>query len=63
MSKHPAYSYVEIDDADMERNHLWVTVNDADGNTIELIERNIRSNSARAHMRWRGVWPACWTCR
>ena len=39
MSKHPAYSYVEIDDADMERTHLWVTVNDADGGVIEIIEQ------------------------
>ena len=26
-------SYIEIDDADTERTHLWVRVNDADGNT------------------------------
>jgi len=38
MSKHAAYSYVEIDDADMERTHLWVTVNGVDGEMIELIE-------------------------
>ena len=30
-------SYVEIDDADEERTHLWVTVNDADGAVIEII--------------------------
>jgi hypothetical protein len=35
MSKHPACSYVEIDDADMERTHLWVTVNGVDGEMIE----------------------------
>jgi len=39
MSKHLAYSYVEIDDADMERTHLWVTVNGVDGEMIELIEQ------------------------
>jgi hypothetical protein len=39
MSKHAAYSYVEIDDADMERTHLWVTVNGVDGEMIELIEQ------------------------
>ena len=33
MSKHPAFSYVEIDDADMERT----TVNGVDGEMIELI--------------------------
>jgi len=35
MSKHAAYSYVEIDDADMERT----TVNGVDGEMIELIEQ------------------------
>ena len=29
-------SYVEIDDADEERTHLLVTVNDADGAMIEI---------------------------
>lgn len=32
-------AYVEIDDADTERTHLWVTVNDADGTVIEIIEQ------------------------
>ena len=31
--------HVEIDDADMERTHLWVTVNGVDGEMIELIEQ------------------------
>jgi hypothetical protein len=39
MSKRPAFSYVEIDDTDMESTHLWVTVNDADGGVIEIIEQ------------------------
>ena len=32
-------SYTEIDDADTEHTHLWVTVNDADGTVIEIIEQ------------------------
>ena len=31
--------HVEIDDADMERTHLWVTVNGVDGEMIEFIEQ------------------------
>ena len=31
-------SYIEIDDADTEHTHLWVTVNDADGAVLEIIE-------------------------
>jgi hypothetical protein len=53
MSKHLAYSYVEIDDADMERTP---SVGHRE-EMIELIEQ-YRSNSARAHTRWRGVLPA-----
>ena len=30
--------YVEIDDVDMERTHLWVSVMNADGGMVELIE-------------------------
>jgi hypothetical protein len=37
MSKHAAYSYVEIDDANTERTHLWVSVNGVNGEMIELI--------------------------
>jgi hypothetical protein len=39
MSKRPAFSYVKIDDTDMESTHLWVTVNGADGRVIEIIEQ------------------------
>jgi hypothetical protein len=39
MSRHLAYSYVEIDDADIKRTHLWVTVNGADGGVIKIIEQ------------------------
>ena len=32
-------SYIDIDDTDPEPTHLWVTVNDADGAVIEIIEQ------------------------
>ena len=43
-------SYVEIDDADEERTHLLVTVNDADGAVIEIIiEQYPLEERVRAH--------------
>ena len=42
-------SYVEIDDADTERTHLWIRVNDADGNMIELIEQYPLEERVRAY--------------
>jgi hypothetical protein len=42
-------SYVEIDDADPEGTHLWVTVNDADGSVIELIEQYPLANRVGAY--------------
>ena len=34
----PAFAYVETDDADIEHTHLWVSIMDHDGGTIEIIE-------------------------
>ena len=42
-------SYVEIDDADTERARLWVTVNDADGVVIEIIEQYPLENRVGAY--------------
>ena len=42
-------SYVEIDDADPEGTHLWVTVNDADGSMIEMIEQYPLEERVRAY--------------
>ena len=39
----------EIDDADEERTHLWVTVNDADGAVIEIIEQYPLEERERAY--------------
>jgi len=40
--------YIEIDDADAEHTHLWVTVNGADGSVIELIEQYPIADRERA---------------
>ena len=49
MNKRPDFSYVEIDDADTERTHLRVTVNDADGGVIEIIEQYPIEERVRAY--------------
>jgi hypothetical protein len=49
MSKRPAFGYVEIDDADMEHTHLWVTANGADGRVIEIIEQYPIENRISAY--------------
>jgi hypothetical protein len=49
LNKRPDFSYVEIDDTDMESIHLWVTVNDADGGVIEIIEQYPIEERVGAH--------------
>jgi hypothetical protein len=41
-------NYIEIDDADVERSHLWVSIMDADGGLIELIEQYPTAERGRA---------------
>ena len=42
-------SYIEIDDADTEHTHLWVTVNDTDGAVLEIIEQYPLEERVRAY--------------
>jgi hypothetical protein len=49
MSKRPALGYIEIDDADVEHTHLWVQINGADDEMIELIEQYPVEERVRAY--------------